>query len=291
MPNFYAYFADWRSRPGREDSFRTEKRQNFLTDDAWRREYPETIEDTLLAAEDMVFPTWAIEAAITEPGPAQPVNTRQGKIPPHRYNKAWDIGRLHDAVVGTVLDITTTPYVLVNYYRTIKQPFPATQELIAGVHTDYKNGVTYIEDNNAGMAVRENLKVPASGFNTTQANKVAMLMALKVALEQGWLKIYREPQLIFELQSYMWDDEGLVQDSVISLAANVWTAGPPIWTHDRATGTNSAGRLADLHTHKRQLQQTGTVERPASRVSLLSTPGKSRRSSGNGQLIQRERDY
>ena len=42
---FHAFFADWRARPLRTPEWRESKRANFPTEDQWRREYPETVED------------------------------------------------------------------------------------------------------------------------------------------------------------------------------------------------------------------------------------------------------
>ncbi len=244
---FYPFFADWRSRPGRYEGWRDERRGNYPTEDQWRREYPERVEDVLLSDEDVVFPPWAIRlaqhGAVGLQGPI--LSDPRTGVRTHRYIKAWDIGRLHDAAVGTVLDWTKTPYQVVGYRRLVQQPFPVLQAAIEEMHALYP-GPTYVEGNGPGLAVIENLRVPASPFTTTQASKFKAIAETKLGLERGWLKFPPIAQLIFELSGYMWDDKGLVQDSVMSLAIAVAVAGAPAEHHLTAAVAPSESRTAPL---------------------------------------------
>lgn len=265
MPEFHLVFADWRARPGRGPNWREERRVNFPTEDLFRREYPETLEDVLLAGEDIVFPSWAIEQCLDDYD--FPVTAIKGN-PKHRYLKMWDQGRKRDACVGITLDLSVAPYQVCDYKRLMRRPYPFIQETIEKVHDTWP-GETYVGDDNTSLAIVENLKVGASHF-LVGSLKPRCIMALKVALEQGHLRIHRGlTQLIFELQSYMWDDEGLVQDSVMALANAMYVAGPPLQHIEAPSLATTKGRSQGL------LQGQ---ERPQSRIAPLLVGSSSRRS-------------
>ena len=237
----YPIFADWRARPGRSPEWRENKRNNFPSEDMFVREYPEKPADLFRAAEELVFPHWAITLA--QAGASGPMPPEPG----HTYIKYWDIGRMQDAVVGVTFDITQAPYQLVNYVRKVRSPYPVTQKDIEDTHKVYQ-GLTYIEDNGAGMAVIENLKVQANGFNVNTSTKVKIILALKVGMERGYIK-FNNKQLIAECSGYMWDDKGIVQDSVMAAAGAVYCAGVPAEFGNISFGPESGGadsRLAGI---------------------------------------------
>lgn len=252
MTSFKLVFADWRARPGRNEEWREQRRGNFPTEDMWRREYPETLEDVLLAAEEGPFPTWALQQCMDQY--EFPVQAIKGN-PQHRYIKMWDQGRMHDAFVGVVLDITRAPYRLCDYRRLVQKPYLVSQEEVKAVHETFP-GPTYVGDDNASKAIVENLTIPATHF-LVGSLKTRCIMALKVALEEGYLSLPGSvtqegqirsavPQLIFELQGYLWDDKGLVQDSVMALANALYVAGPPIHHFERPSVAETKGRSAPL---------------------------------------------
>lgn len=220
MPNqLFPLFADWKARPGRSEAWRENKRDNFPSEDMFVREYPEVPADLFKAADELVFTQQSIMLAqIGASGPQPPAQL-------HTYIKYWDIGRMQDASVLTCWDITSAPYQLVHYLRLVRRPYPVIQSTIEAVHRDYP-GQTYIEDNGSGRAVIENLNIPASGNNVGQASKIKMILALKIGMERGFVK-FNEKQLIQELSGYMWDDKGLIQDSVMSAAGAISKAGVP----------------------------------------------------------------
>ena len=289
MPKFKLIFADWRARPGRTSEWREERRANFPSEDMWRREYPESLEDVLLAAEEGPFPAWALRQCIQSY--EYPVNAVLGN-PQHRYIKMWDQGRMHDAFVGIVLDITRAPYLICDYRRLVQKPYPIAQAEVEAVHALYP-GPTYVGDDNASKAIVENLSIPASHF-LVGSLKPRCIMALKVALEQGYLAIPGHvtednivvspiPQLIFELQGYLWDDKGLVQDSVMALANALFVAGPPIHSFERPSVSEVRGRSAPL-----RLSASAGGARNGSRVGPITTSSSGRRTrrpnDGDGRL-------
>lgn len=241
-----------------------------------RREYPETLEDVLLAAEEGPFPQWAIRQCMEE------YDFPQEKRGRGRYIKMWDQGRTHDAFVGVVVDITRAPYRIVDYRRIVRKPYPVAQAEVIEVHNLYP-GITYIGDDNASKAIVENITIPASHF-LMGSLKPRCIMALKVALEEGYLRIpgyvtedlaisTPVPQLVFELQSYLWDDKGIVQDSVMALANALYVAGPPINAYEAPEVRETRGRAAGMRSAR--------TEQPSSRSAPLvaSSMRRGRRNS------------
>lgn len=286
MPKFKLLFADWRARPGRTEEWREARRANFPTEDMWRREYPETLEDVLLAAEEGPFPSWAIRQCIDDyPYPVAPI----GGVPTHRYLKMWDQGREHDAFVGVVLDITHAPYQLCDYRRLLHKHYQIAQAEVEEVHKRYP-GPTYVGDDNASKVIVENLTVPATHF-LVGSLKPRCIMATKVALEQGYLSmpgsvtedniiISPVSQLIFELESYLWDDKGLVQDSVMALSNALYVAGPPIHQFERpgiktVQGRSSPLRLASSAGSKRSSRSLPIAASTSRRLRRVGPMGQS----------------
>ena len=80
-----------------------------------------------------------------------------------------------------------------------------------------------IEDNAAGQAVRENLKLPEHqviGFTTSPSSKARIIQQLNVAL-QNWVIKWDPnecPQLDAEMRGYQLPDDNVEQDSVMALA-------------------------------------------------------------------------
>lgn len=215
-----ARFYPWTARPGRDQAWRDMKLASMAVQELARREYPETEDDAFLGLEDYVFPQWAVDQAH---------DGATGLVPPvegHAYVHAWDIGKLQDWAVGTVLDITEFPYQVVAWERYEKLAYPVLQNHIERVAQTYP-GQVFIENNGPGEPVIDNLDIVAHGQPTTPKSKVAMISDTKQLLESGQLKWKGLTQLDREMAGYMWDDRDIVQDCVMSLAIAVYNA--PRW--------------------------------------------------------------
>jgi hypothetical protein len=182
----------------------------------FRQEYPTTWQDALSGGGQFVFRSRDLDAATLDTwgfGPA-----REGR----KYVKAWDIGRHQDAAVGLVLDVTEDVHDVVAYRRLRGVSYPQIQQEIEAMHHAYP-GITVIEDNAAGEAVRENLNLPEHqllGFRTTASSKARIIEQLKIAV-QSWVIKWDAaacPQLDAEMRGYQLPDDNVEQDSVIALA-------------------------------------------------------------------------
>lgn len=209
--NLTPMFFPWWSREDRDAGWQERRLKDFAVKELGRREFPETEEDAFQGLEEYVFAGWSLDR--TKDGA---VGLR-GPEPGHVYVHAWDIGRRRDAAVGVVLDQSAVPVQVVAYRRLERVPFPYQQAIISSLFAQY-GGNLYIEENGPGLAVMENLDVPAEGFVTGVRTKSEIISGLKGGLESGGLKWSGIPQLDEEMRGYKWDDKDLVQDSVIALA-------------------------------------------------------------------------
>ena len=96
-------------------------------------------------------------------------------------------------------------------------PYPVIQAAIEARAKAYP-GAVYVESNGVGDPGIENLSVKTRPFVTTARSKVQAIQRLQLLLEQGRIKADWTPQERRELLGYQWDDRGLVQDCVMSLA-------------------------------------------------------------------------
>ena len=127
---------------------------------------------------------------------------------------AWDIGRRRDHTVGATIGRRGEVWHLVDFQR-FMEPYPIIQAAIERTQRAY--GRTVVESNGVGDPVIENLTVSVEPFTTTARTKVQAIQALQLLLQQRRFK-HDEPQLDRELGLYQWNDEGLVQDSVMAVA-------------------------------------------------------------------------
>ena len=208
VPRFYP----WSARPDRTAAWRTQKLREFTLKDRGAREYPETEDDAFLGDAAYAFSGDAIDAAHDDA-----VGLLGEARGDREYVHGWDIGKLQDAAVGIVLDITEPPYQIVAYVRRLGLPYPVLQTEIETLF-DRFGGELRIENNGPGEPVIDNLEIPAIGITTGPKSKVVMIAQLKAAVEGGNLRWRGLPQLDREMRGYQWEDKSIVQDSVMSLA-------------------------------------------------------------------------
>ena len=213
---FEPVFIPALERPDRDEAWYAQKKRG--TDAlALAHEYPMKWEDALSSGAEFVFTAQELDVATQDAkGPQEPQRGR-------RYIKSWDIGRHRDACVGIVLDVTDPIVDVVAYHRLREVSYPMIQWQIEQTHHKYPGGITVIEDNAAGEAVRENLNLnerEVLGFSTNGKSKPMILTNLKRGYQHQTLRFDKHawPQLLKEQQQYQIEDEGLIQDSVMALA-------------------------------------------------------------------------
>jgi len=198
-----------------------------MDEQQFRQEYPSTWEDALSGGGDFVFRSKDVDYAAVYAHGCSPTaaahEPRCGWAPRSRkYIKAWDIGRHQDAAVGIALDVTDGVVEVVAYQRLREQTYPTIQWHIEQMHAAWP-GLTIIEDNAAGAAVRENLNIKQEqvrGFTMTATSKAKIIQQLNLQLQLHQLKWNPAqcPQLDAEMRGYQLPDDNVVQDSVMALA-------------------------------------------------------------------------
>lgn len=197
----------WSDCPRYDEAWAEAKRQE-MTREAFAQEY------------DLDFV--ASGAAVFDP--ADLARAKEGWQPDpagcERYVTAWDIGRRQDWTVGVTFGLRGDVWHEVAFWRG-RLPYPLIQRAIAERAAVY--GVPYVESNGVGDPVIENLDCHATPFVTTAKSKVQAIEALKLWLQQGRLK-YGSEALDRELSLYQWQDQDIIQDSVIAAAIAAWAA-------------------------------------------------------------------
>lgn len=211
--DFTAFFVDALKRPDRDEAWLRGKRKG-TTERESKLEYPMTWKDSLYAGADLIFAGDDLEWVGTNgTGP-------RGAEEGHKYVKAWDIGRHHDASVCVVWDESVDPVNLVHFRRMKGRTYPEIQDQIEEVHAMYP-GPTVIEDNAAGEAVRENLTLrprEVEGHKTTATSKPRMIRKMEAAIENHdviWDK-NAWPILHSEFEAYQLPDDNVIQDCVMA---------------------------------------------------------------------------
>jgi hypothetical protein len=214
------------ARPDRTETWLKGKRAS-MDEQQFRQEYPSSWEDALFGGGEFVFRSSDLAHTTEYPRgifPSRAAYEAHWRFASgsRKYVKAWDIGRHQDAAVGIVLDVTEGVHDVVSYTRLRGATYPQIQREIEALHNAYP-GVTVIEDNAAGEAVRENLDLPEHqliGFKTTPSSKARIIQQLRIAIE-GWLIQWDAsacPQLDAEMRGYQLPDDNVEQDSVMALA-------------------------------------------------------------------------
>ena len=209
-------------------------------------EYPEIWQDALSGMKGTFFTPVSIDLAaedaegFSERGTWRDV--KSGRDKPRRYVTAWDIGGPgddSDASVGIVLDVTEEVWDVVAFEHHVGEAYPVTAMRIADLHSRYP-GITVIEDNSAGAAVRAFTTLREDeciGFKTTRQSKPVILNETKYTLQSQGIKWKPEecPQLDAEMRTYMLDDANIVQDCVMALAIAIH--------HGAEASIDSGGRI------------------------------------------------
>ncbi len=189
-----------------------------MTASAWQREV-----EGIYADDDAAVFGWQHVQAAYETAdwtlPMQP-------DPKKRFVCGADLAKAEDWTVITVLDATAKPYKLAYFERFQRQPWPAVEARLRTVAQQYgiRSSDFAIDSTGVGAAVLDGVKDMATGFIFTARSKVDLLTNLQVFLERRQLRFPFVRELVDELQSYVWEDKGLVTDCVMSLALACWAA-------------------------------------------------------------------
>jgi hypothetical protein len=229
-------FVSALERPDRTREWLDEKRRQEGKLSS-QRNYPLSAEEAFASASEPYFAQELIERAQQDALPPSPA--RRGD----RYVKAWDVGRKKDPSVCVVLRAPSREeapiWRVVEYMRLVGQDFPAIQAEIEKMHREYP-GPTVIEVNSIGLAILENLRLPADElipYTTSQVSKQAMLTEIEMLLQERTLKIHRDfGQLLIELRNYREADGSITQDSVMAL-------GFAVSSRRLASASDTRGRI------------------------------------------------
>lgn len=108
------------------------KKRDLLLQHSDPRLREQVIYGEFVSTEGMAFTREQLDNAFVPGMPAH-----HDYIDGHRYIQGWDLGRRTDYTVGVTLDVTTKPFVMVDYQRLNKVPWDAIYELIREKREEY----------------------------------------------------------------------------------------------------------------------------------------------------------
>lgn len=163
---------------------------------------------------------------------AQP---QQGAIEGHEYVMGVDWGKLNDATVFSVIDVTTRQQAVVDRMR--KVDYHVQLQRLQALYERFHPYTIIAERNSMGEPLIEQLQrtgLPVEPFLTSNQTKMAAIDALALAFERAELGILDDPVQIGELQAYEMErlpsgltrynaPQGMHDDCVMSLAL-AWQA-------------------------------------------------------------------
>jgi hypothetical protein len=127
----------------------------------------------------------------------------QGPISGHQYVVGCDWGKLHDFSVFSVLDVTTREQVYID--RSTRIDYIAQVLRLGSLCQRYRPIAVITEVNSIGQAIVEQLqrmRLPVVAWTATQASKGQMIEWLALSIEQGQVRLLRDPVQLAELQAF-----------------------------------------------------------------------------------------
>lgn len=157
----------------------------------------------------------------------EPGATWRSQYPDHRYMHGWDLADKQDRTVGFTVDLSTTPWTIVEFEAFRRRGWDYVFDRIRNRQQKYgTKKATKIDSTGLGDVVENQLKdLGVEGFNFGGAGKKDALLAnLQTAFS---LRDFRMPLIQRahnELAFYERDDEDLETDCVMALGVLMWFA-------------------------------------------------------------------
>jgi phage FluMu gp28-like protein len=157
-----------------------------------------------------------------------------------QYVIGVDWGRTTDATVFCVLDLTERAQVYLD--RMTDTDFASQRIRLKALSERYNGAICLVETNSIGrpqLEALQQMNVPVSGFETTNATKAEIVNALQLALEQESIRLLDDKTQAAELMAYQSErlpsglirynaPEGMHDDTVIALCL-AWWSGNTSW--------------------------------------------------------------
>jgi hypothetical protein len=207
-----------------------------------------------------------LESQGQEPDPQDGLNNFA--LPPergHQYVLSVDLGKGklkragRGATVALVLDISTTPWQVVAFRYVTGAGYKIATPLIQELKSEYRAEVV-LDSTGPGDPVDERLQeeegIPIElSLRHTGVSKPQMLHFMQLALERRLVEYPFIKLLIDEMRDYAWEDKGIAQDCVMTLAQALWLGRlikEPIRSHDKRV----VGAVAMSHQIQRNRMRT-----------------------------------
>ena len=189
---------------------------------------PELVEACWVDARGLEPGRWACvhcgqeQTGTREQGLGPSACVRDGQpMQPRRYLTAYDLAKEQDWTVGLTLDVTERPAQIVAFERYHQVPWPEVARRMKTRFSAYPGRMRY-DHTGLGQSFGGFLDVPAEPIDFTPARKTAMVTALLLCLERGFIRGPKTGDgietLWRELKLYRWSDRDITQDTVMAAA-------------------------------------------------------------------------
>ena len=216
--------------------------------------------------EGMAFMQDQLDQAFSKHLPAH-----QDYVEGHKYVQAWDLARQTDYTVGVTFDVTSKPFIMVDYQRLNRVPWEVIYDLILAKKQEYHVKFPIIDASGPGGDVIEEeltkrkIFTDAVKINTKQ-RKLELINTLQSAMDDkrqvigertildeagfpqqvpdttpvggdwGLIRMPPIPQLLDEFGTYQLKDQDLVTDSVMAVAMAIDSVYDGMFLHKPVYG-------------------------------------------------------
>lgn len=200
------------------------------TDLSWAQEF----EGSFDADQDSVFSTRQIEKTFWRNDWLEEGDDKLGicevfqtseRQKGHSYATGVDVGRKRDATVIITYDITADPAVVVEfkYIPASYADYPLIERAVRQTQAKFDSEVM-IDSTGSGDPVAQSLSDIAEPFTFTLNKKQNIIENVRLAMDNGALRMPKIKQLYHEHQKYVWQDKHIRQDTVMAnaLAVNLF---------------------------------------------------------------------
>lgn len=233
---------------GRTGKWYKDVRRKY-TDLAWQNEF----EGSFDADEGAVFSTRQIERTFYKNWLEEATDDlglcseyfATEPIEGHEYVTGVDLGRKRDPTVLITYDVTLEPATIVEfkYIPAGAADYVNIERSIRETHEKYNESEVQLDATGAGDPVHQLLEDISIGFLFTNSKKTNIIEKVRLAMDNGALRMPKLKHLYSEHQKYTWQDKFMRQDTVMANALAVDLFYDP---EDVYTGVDAVNYVGDV---------------------------------------------
>lgn len=141
----------------------------------------------------------------------------------HEYATGADLGRKRDPTVVITYDITVDPAVMVEfkYIPPGAADYVQIARSIRQTHEKFNEAEVQVDATGSGDPVHQQIEDISTGFLFTLSKKQNIVEKVRLAMDNGAIKMPKVKPMYAEHQKYVWQDKNIKQDTVMANALAV----------------------------------------------------------------------